>query len=314
MVVLTGEGQNLKTSTIPYAKIHEKLINVTTTVDGNTIYFNDNGLVVNKDGKRMSRVHIYITKEIGDEQKTETITIDCLGNITTSKMKDISSTACDVSTPVAEKTDTKNRHECPEGFEYNASIGACDIICNKPGFEAVNGNCAKKCPEHAKHEYERVDVCVCEDGYEFWNEICLKKCPEGTTRDKNDGICKLQGHVCNNKMDLFTFEQSGRWYSSSYAEGFEAFTSSFGFNSPYNGTLFTTARVKASGMCDDGGGRGLFVDGSLTGQRRGTASDLTFTTTKNISAGNHNVRMGFDGDNHCGITGNYVKFTGVLCY
>ena len=188
MTIVTGQGQNLSTSVIPYTKIHENLINVTTTVNGNTIYFNNNGLAIDKDGNLLPRIHIYITKKIGNSEQTETITIDCLGNITTTKMKDISSTACSVSAPVEDPISKKNRQECPSGFNYNPSLGACEVICNKAGYESVNGNCAKKCPANATHPYEKLDTCVCNTGYEPWNGQCVKKCQETEIRN-NNGVC-----------------------------------------------------------------------------------------------------------------------------
>lgn len=351
--IVEQNGVTYKYKDTPYINNLTNNIEVTTNLNNNKLYFSSQGYPIDESGKLLEDVRIYVAKKVlGVETKVYTITIDCTGNIEIIKSKDTSSKrTCSLANKVETlenikvcakgeemyngscvKTCNYNQKRvngtckdiCPSGQVYS-SDGICKTLCNPTfvlnpttklcecvsGYEPFNGVCVEKCKVNETRN--STGICVCLDGYERVNGVCTKKCPSEAIRDSN-GVCKYQGHTCNNRMDLFVFEQSGSWYSSSYAESFTIFTSAFNFSSPYKGTLFTTARVKASNMCSDGGKRGLFVDGSLTGQRRGTASDLTFTTTKDISAGIHNVRMGFDGDNFCGITGNYVKFTGVLCY
>lgn len=188
LVVVTGSGTNLKTMTIPYSKLGSNLIEVSTTISDNTIYFNDNGIAVDENGNKYPRIHVYVTKNGGGHSNTYTINIDCLGKISVVKMKDISDTSCSVVATSPEEEIENNRHECPSGFQWNPSIGSCDIICDKASYELENGNCAKKCPANSAHKYENFDICVCNTGYEPWNCACVPKCKENEIRN-NSGVC-----------------------------------------------------------------------------------------------------------------------------
>ena len=169
-------------------------ITVSTSVDGDAIYFTQQGLPVDRNGKRISKAHIYVTKSFLGQQSSYTVNVDCLGNITTVKDKDNSSTdACDNSGLSAEEVYANNNIvDCGEGFSWNESQQICQPNCDSKHV-LENNVCVIICGKHEVREHSSIsnDICNCETGYERLTEKgeCVKSCTADQFRDAK-GRCR----------------------------------------------------------------------------------------------------------------------------